>query len=82
MRYTNVSMRAFGFELPPRVVSSAALEDTLAPLYERLRLPTGRLELISGVKERRFWEPNCWPHGSILRLKSFVAGLWPMFRVE
>jgi 3-oxoacyl-[acyl-carrier-protein] synthase-3 len=30
-------------------------------LYERLRLPEGRLELISGISERRFWAPNTLP---------------------
>ncbi|MGE0708105.1 MAG: 3-oxoacyl-ACP synthase III [Planctomycetota bacterium] len=61
MRYTRVALPALGYELPPRVVSSAALEDRLAPLYKKLEMPAGRLELISGVRERRFWEPNTPP---------------------
>lgn len=61
MRYTRVAMPALGYELPPRVVSSVALEDRLAPLYEKLDMPSGRLEMISGVRERRFWEPNTPP---------------------
>lgn len=61
MRYSSVCLKSFGFVLPPRVVTSAALEDALAPLYERFDLPSGRLEMISGVKERRFWEPNTRP---------------------
>jgi 3-oxoacyl-[acyl-carrier-protein] synthase-3 len=61
MRYNRVSLQGLGYELPPRVVSSAALEDALAPVYEKLRLPAGRLELMSGVQERRFWEPGTRP---------------------
>jgi 3-oxoacyl-[acyl-carrier-protein] synthase III len=61
MRYKRVAVPALGYELPPRVVSSEALEDRLAPLYHKLDMPTGRLELISGVRERRFWEPNTPP---------------------
>ena len=61
MRYSRVSLAALGYQLPPRVVSSAALEDRLAPLYTKLQLQTGRLELISGVRERRFWEPGTRP---------------------
>ena len=38
-----------------RIVSSAEIERRLAPLYERLRLPAGRLELMTGIRERRFW---------------------------
>lgn len=32
------------------------IEEQLAPAYERLHLPTGRLELMTGIRERRFWE--------------------------
>jgi acyl-CoA:acyl-CoA alkyltransferase len=42
-------------ELPPEVVTSAAIEDRLAPLYVRLGLVPGRLELMTGIRERRFW---------------------------
>ncbi len=73
MRYTNVHIQAFGHELPPRVVSSAALEDALSPLYQKLRLPEGRLELISGVRERRFWEPNTRP--STVSVRTVRAAL-------
>ncbi len=33
----------------------------MSPLYERLRLPAGRLELMSGIRERRLWEPGVLP---------------------
>jgi len=42
-------------ELPPEVWSSDEVERRLAPLYGRLKLPEGRLELMTGIKERRFW---------------------------
>ena len=67
MRYESVCLKSFGFVLPPRVVTSAALEDALAPIYERFDLPAGRLEMISGVKERRFWEPNTRPSAMSIR---------------
>lgn len=37
------------------------IEEKLAPLYERLRLPEGRLELMTGIKERRFWDEEVRP---------------------
>jgi len=61
MRYSKVFLRNFGYELPPNVVTSAALEERLAPVYERLKLPAGRLELMSGIKERRFWDAGTLP---------------------
>ena len=67
MRYQSVCLNSFGYELPPRVVSSLALEDALAPLYQKLKLPPGRLEMISGVKERRFWEAGTSPSSVSIR---------------
>ncbi len=61
MRYRRVRLHSFGYELPPEEVSSAELEQRLAPLYERLRLPAGRLELMTGIRQRRFWPPGTRP---------------------
>ena len=61
MQYNNVCLEAFGYTLPAEVVSSAQIEAWLEPLYSRLRLPEGRLELMSGIRERRFWEPGTLP---------------------
>ncbi len=61
MKYQNVNVEAFGYTLPEEVVTTAMIEERLAPLYRRLRLPEGRLELITGVRERRFWEPGVMP---------------------
>ncbi len=58
MNFDRVCIEAIGFQLPPVVVSSLEIERQLAPVYERLRLPEGRLELMSGIGERRFWEPG------------------------
>ncbi len=58
MRYENVCLEGFGYTLPELVVTSAELEEWLKPVYERLRLPAGRLELMTGIRERRFWHPG------------------------
>jgi 3-oxoacyl-[acyl-carrier-protein] synthase-3 len=61
MRYQHVCLEAFGYTLPDEVVSSEELERRLAPAYERLRLPAGRLELMTGIRERRFFPPGVSP---------------------
>ncbi len=61
MRFTKVALELVHAKLPPRVVTSAELEERLAPVYERLKLPAGRLELMTGIRERRFWEPGTRP---------------------
>ena len=61
MRFNQTCLESFGYTLPDECVSTAALEDQLRPIYERLRLPEGRLELITGVRERRFWPVGTLP---------------------
>ena len=61
MRFTDVHIEAVGHLLPERVVSSSEIEDRLAPAYDRLGLPPGRLELMSGIRERRHFEPGTRP---------------------
>jgi 3-oxoacyl-[acyl-carrier-protein] synthase-3 len=69
MRYQRVCLEAVGYALPDEVVSSAELEQRLTPVYERLRLPAGRLELMTGICQRRFFPPGTKP-GSV----SIVSG--------
>ena len=57
-------MKTFGYKLPPHIVTSAKIESRLAPLYEKLKLAYGRLEMMSGIRERRFWDASARPSGS------------------
>jgi len=58
MHYNRVYLEAIGYELPPVVVTTAELEARLRPLYDAHRLPTGQLELLTGIHERRWWQPG------------------------
>lgn len=61
MQYTNVCLESFGYTLPAEAVSTSEIEVRLAPLYDRLRMPQGRLELMSGISARRFWPKGMPP---------------------
>lgn len=61
MRFQHVCIEAVAHVLPDEVVTSEQIESRLSPLYERLRLPAGRLELMSGIRERRFFSPGTLP---------------------
>jgi 3-oxoacyl-[acyl-carrier-protein] synthase-3 len=69
MRYTDVCIEAISYVLPERRVTTAAIERLLKPVYERLNLPEGRLELMTGIRERRFWK-----HGTLPSQVSAEAG--------
>jgi 3-oxoacyl-[acyl-carrier-protein] synthase III len=61
LAWNNVCLESFGYTLPAEVVTSAEIEARLRTLYRRLRLPEGRLELMSGIRERRFWPRGTLP---------------------
>lgn len=61
MRFENVFIESLGYVLPSEVWTTAEVEQKLAPLYQRLKLPEGRLELMTGIRERRFWQPGVMP---------------------
>ncbi len=61
MRYKNVCIESFGYELPETIVTSQSLEERVAPLYEKLNLSYGRFEIMTGIRERRFWDDETTP---------------------
>lgn len=61
MRFQDVHIESIAHVVPERVISSADIEARLAPLYERLKLSAGRLELMSGIRERRAFAPGTRP---------------------
>ena len=61
MLYKNVRIESFGYELPETIVTSQSLEERVAPLYEKLNLSYGRFEIMTGIRERRFWDDETTP---------------------
>jgi 3-oxoacyl-[acyl-carrier-protein] synthase III len=61
MRFERVRLESVAAALPEETWTSAQLEERLRPLYERLRLPFGRLELMTGIRERRMWPAQTRP---------------------
>lgn len=61
MRFHQVRIESLAHVLPDERVTSLALEEELAPLYRRLGLVVGRLELMTGIAERRFWPEGTRP---------------------
>jgi acyl-CoA:acyl-CoA alkyltransferase len=58
LKFQNVSLLSIGYTLPSEVLTSDQIETRLSPVYERLKLPAGRLEGMSGIRERRLWKPR------------------------
>jgi 3-oxoacyl-[acyl-carrier-protein] synthase III len=61
MKFKNVVIESFGYDLSDKSVKSSDIEARLGSLYTKLKLPEGRLELMTGISERRMWEPGTKP---------------------
>lgn len=61
MKFQHVCIESIASAMPEEIWTSAAIEERLRPLYERLKLPAGRLELMTGIRERRMWPVGTRP---------------------
>ncbi len=61
MRFDHTCIESLATALPTEVLSSDEIERRLQPLYRRLNLPEGRLELMTGIRERRVWARGTLP---------------------
>jgi 3-oxoacyl-[acyl-carrier-protein] synthase-3 len=72
MKFENVAIETLDYALPEEVWTSADIEAKLASMYQRLGLPEGRLELMTGIKERRFWPRGTHPSDASARAGEAV----------
>lgn len=68
MRYQEVCIESLGYEIPETVVTSQSLEERVAPVYEKLNLSYGRFEMMTGIRERRFWDDETTPSQASTRV--------------
>jgi len=61
MRFHHACIESIATALPDEKWTSTAIEERLKPLYDRLKLPAGRLELMTGIRERRMWPTGTTP---------------------
>jgi 3-oxoacyl-[acyl-carrier-protein] synthase III len=54
-RHQNVALLSVASTVAPRITTSAEIDQRLQPALKRLRLPTGLLQRVAGVHERRNW---------------------------
>jgi len=56
MLYENVCIEGIGYVIPDTVVTTAWLEEQIAPVYQALGIPQGYIERLTGIRERRWWD--------------------------
>lgn len=58
MKYSRVALDGLAYELAPNVVTSSELEKRIEPVYQALRFQAGQIEALTGIRERRWWDPG------------------------
>ncbi|MBC7538176.1 MAG: 3-oxoacyl-ACP synthase III [Bacteriovorax sp.] len=61
MKFSNVVIESFAYSISDEIMTSNMIEEKLAPLYQKLKLPEGRLELMTGIQSRRVWASGTRP---------------------
>lgn len=82
MKFSKVCISATAVDDPPEEVTSAEIEERLRPVYEKLGLPEGRLELMTGIQRRRFYHKGTLPSEAAARAAKGVLENAPVGRSE
>jgi 3-oxoacyl-[acyl-carrier-protein] synthase-3 len=61
MKFKNIVIDSFAYFLSDEIITSSMIENRLSPLYQKLKLPEGRLELMTGITSRRSWPVGTKP---------------------
>jgi 3-oxoacyl-[acyl-carrier-protein] synthase III len=59
--HTQATIEAVAYDIPEKRVPSSWVEDQIAPLLDRLKVPRGQIEGLTGIRERRLWEIGTRP---------------------
>ena len=82
MRFENLSLHSWGYEEPSEFMTSDEMEQKLGALYERAKLPFGRLELQTGIKRRGFWPNGTRPSSIASRAAEKILKYFPREKID
>lgn len=75
-KFKHVCLESWSLNMPANELSSAQIEDRLAPLYERLQIPFGTLEKLSGIRSRYLWDIKVFPsEPATVAARGAIAGI-------
>jgi 3-oxoacyl-[acyl-carrier-protein] synthase III len=61
MIFHHLRLHSYAYEEPPIFMTSDEMEQAMSSLYERVKFPYGRLELLTGIKRRGYWPKGTRP---------------------
>ncbi len=82
MKFHHVRLHSTGYVEPPLSLTSTEIETKLAPLYERAKLPEGRLELQTGIRRRGFWPTGTRPSSIATEAAEKILKNFPREKID
>lgn len=82
MRFESVRLHSWGHEEPEQFLTSDQIELELKDLYDRAKLPFGRLELQTGIKRRGFWPVGTRPSTIASKAAEKLLKFFPREKVD
>ena len=82
MIFENLRLHSFGYEEPELFMTSDEMEEKMRALYERAKLPFGRLELQTGIKRRGFWPKGTRPSTIASRAAEKILKNFPREKID
>lgn len=82
MIFKNLRLHSFSAHEPPEYLTSDEIELKLSALYDRAKLPYGRLELQTGIKRRGFWPKGTRPSAIASEAAEKILKNFPREKID
>ena len=82
MRFNHLRLHSSAYVEPELFLTSDEIENQLSELYERAKLPAGRLELQTGIKRRGFWKKGTPPSSIATMAAEKILKNFPREKID
>jgi len=82
MKFNHLRLHSFAYEEPEEFLTTDEIENELSALYERAKLPAGRLELQTGIKRRGFWKKGTPPSSIATKAAEKILQNFPREKID
>jgi 3-oxoacyl-[acyl-carrier-protein] synthase III len=82
MRFEHLRLHSSAYVEPELFLTSDQIEEELSVLYERAKLPAGRLELQTGIKRRGYWKKGTTPSSIATQAAEKILKNFPREKVD
>lgn len=82
MKFEHLRLHSWAYQEPEFFLTSDDIEMSLSELYQRAKLPHGRLELQTGIKRRGFWKKGTPPSSIASMAAEKILKNFPREKVD